>query len=107
MPSVRPRVIPKVAVAPAHWGFGNNDPESTLIGGGHDGVNPPIRLTINEIVKVAALAFVAALVENPAPLEVVRKKSPHFAIVWFAKFSFFDVVTHNNVRAQRLFIALF
>src|SRR6266850_7270227 len=97
---VRPRVIPEVAVAPAHRKFRNNNTEAAFIVRGHQCVDPAIRLTINEIIKVAALAFMPSLIENPAALKMLRQETSQFAVCGFAKFPFFDIATDDDVGSQ-------
>src|SRR5438094_5532047 len=107
MVSVRPRVIPEVAVPAAHRNLGNDDAETAFEAGGHQGIDTPIRLTINEIIKVAGLALMPPLIENPAALKVFREEISQFPIGRLAKFSFLDVAAHDDVVPEGLFVALF
>lgn len=107
MTSVSPRVIPEIAVAPAHRNLGNHNSKSSFERGGHQCVDTPIRLTINEIVKIAAAAFVSSLVEDAPAAEGFGEKVSNFAVVGFAQLSLLNIRTDNNVRFQLLLIAFF
>ena len=91
----------------AHRNLGNDDAETAFEAGGHQGIDTPIRLTINEIIKVAGLALMPPLIENPAALKVFREEISQFPIGRLAKFSFLDVAAHDDVVPEGLFVALF
>ena len=77
----------------AHWSFWNDDAKPSSRLRGDQSVYAPIRLTINEIVQIPSSALVPALIENPAPLEVIGKEAFHFPGCRFPKFALFDIAS--------------
>src|SRR5437867_2828629 len=107
MPSVRPRVTPQVAVAAAHGDFGNNNAKTAFVFGRHQRKYPAIRFTINQIVDIAALAFIPSLIEDTASLEPLRQQIPQLAVGRFVKFTFLDILTDDDVGSQSLCVLPF
>src|SRR6478609_6735494 len=94
---VRPCVIPEVSVTPAHRYFGNDDTESAFITSRHQCIYPAIGLTINEIVQIATPAFVPALIQNAAAIEMFREEIAELTVRRFSKFPLLDVRADHNV----------
>src|SRR5947208_1417055 len=93
-------------MAPAHRDLGDNDTVSAFVWCRHECVHTAIRLTINEIVEIAALALLPPLVEDSAPPEWFRKQVPELALGGLAKFSFLNIDTDDDVGFQSQLVML-
>src|SRR2546428_4300660 len=97
MTLVRPRVIPEISMTPAHRNLRNHNAESPLVCRRHERIHAAIRLTINEIIQIAAPAFLPSLIQDAAAFKGFREEISKLALIGLAKFSFFYVGADNYV----------